>query len=113
MRSLYFCDAVDNSFHADKAGPVFIDGLDKTRELMEKGDDWSNVECSERSRYAILSAEHVGSKRKCNFTFGTGVAVKNTEIINSFFVAQPVGKQKSISYFEMAFGTISHHNCAL
>lgn len=85
---------LQNSFHTDKAGQIFIDGMNKTRQLLEKSDEWTNVECSEQTRYAILSAEHIGSdpeRKKCHFTFGTGVAVKNTEIINTLFAAQPVG----------------------
>lgn len=68
--------------------------MNETQKLMQKSEEWSNVECSEQSRYAILSAEHVFSnseKKKCHFRFGTGVAVKNTEIVNSLFAAQPVG----------------------
>lgn len=71
--------------------------MNETLKLMRDSEEWSNVECSEQSRYAILSAEHVipGSEnRKCHFTFGTGVAVKNTEIIQSLFAAQPVGMRK-------------------
>lgn len=85
---------LDNSFHADKTGSVFIDGMNETVNLMQKSEEWSNVKCSEQSRYAILSADYTGSDsepKKCHFTFGTGVAVKNTEIVNSLFAAQPVG----------------------
>lgn len=71
--------------------------MNETRKLMQKSEEWSNIECSEQSRYAILSADHICSnteKKKCHFTFGTGVTVKNTEIINSLFAAQPVGMRK-------------------
>lgn len=94
MIIINFCVFVDNSFHADKAGSVFIEGMNETRKLMQNSEIWTNIECSEQSRYAILSADHISEKKKCHLTFGTGVTVKNTEIINSLFAAQPVGMRK-------------------
>lgn len=94
--SPFFCIFVENSFHEDKIKSVFIEGMNATQKLMEASEEWSKVEKSEHSRYAILSADHIDCKTiRCHFTFGTGVAVKNTEIISSLFAAQPVGKQKN------------------
>lgn len=97
MTTLFLCVSVDNSFYEDKIKSAFIEGMNVTQKLMEKSEEWSEkVEKSEHSRYAILSAEHIACKIRCTFRFGTGVAVKNTEIIKSLFAAQPVGKRKKI-----------------
>lgn len=93
--NLYFLVTfADNSFHADKAGPIFIEGINETLKLMQKSDEWAGIKCSEQSRYGIISADHTSEKKKCHFRFGTGVAVKNTEIVNGLFAAQPVGMQR-------------------
>lgn len=85
--------SVGDSFHTDKIKSVdIILGMNETQKIMEKSEEWSDVGKSEHSKYAILSAEHIVSKKRCHFTFGTGVAVKNTEIVDSLFAAQPVGK---------------------
>lgn len=71
--------------------------MNETVKLMQKSKEWSNVKCSDQSRYAILSADHISldsEKKTCHFTFGTGVAVKNTEIINCLFAAQPIGMRR-------------------
>lgn len=93
-----FCLPAGNSFNADKSSQVFIEGMNELVKLLQTNEEWSNVDCLGISRYDILSADHMGAnseKKKCHFTFGTGVAVKNTEIINSMFAAQPVGMRKN------------------
>lgn len=79
--------------------------MNETQKLLQKSEEWSNIECSEHSRYAILSADHNSEKKKCHFSFGTGVTVKNTEIINAFFAAQPVGMRR-IPFRKITFITV-------
>lgn len=59
--------------------------------LAQNNNEWSNAECSEQTRYGILSVTHKATNQKCQFSFGTGVSVRNTDILNSLFDAQPVG----------------------
>lgn len=90
---IFFQFFIDNSFNADKTGSVFIQGMSDTVKLMQNNSEWTNIQLSERARHAILSADHIGSgtSKKCQFTFGTGVAVKNTEIVKGLLDAQIVG----------------------
>lgn len=44
----------------------------------------------ELTGYCILSAIHSSSKIQCHFIFGTGVSVRNSEVIKCLFDAQPV-----------------------
>lgn len=94
MRIVFLCIFVDKSFHADKSGPIFVHGMNDTLKLMQKSDEWSVINCSDQSRYGILTVDYTCSgaePKKCRFTFGTGVGVKNTEIVQKIFDAQPVG----------------------
>lgn len=59
--------------------------------LKQSNGEWTDISCSEPTRYGILSATYTATKQQCNFLFGTGVVVRNTEVINSLFTAQPVG----------------------
>lgn len=86
-----FFNSTDNSFHADKSGQTFVNGMNDTMKLLSINNEWSDAECSEQTRYGILSVTHKATNLKCNFTFGTGVGVRNTEVVNSLFEAQPVG----------------------
>lgn len=70
---------------------IFIDGMNAAKKLLEQNMDWTDEECSGITRYSILSATHKATNLKCNFTFGTGVAVRNCDVIMSLFDAQPVG----------------------
>lgn len=81
--------------------------MNEVQKLIQANAFWSNVKCSEQTRYGILSAIYTSSnstQMNCNFSFGTGVAVVNTEVINSLFAAQPVGefdfKRKMIAYLK-------------
>lgn len=68
--------------------------MNEALQLMKQSNDWSNVKCTEQSRYGMLLANHKWPNLKpneCRFMFGTGVAVRNTEVINSLFAAQSVG----------------------
>lgn len=85
---------VDNSFNTDKTGSLFVEGMNEVVKILRKRGNWAKLKCSEQTRYGTLSAEYTSDDLKlieCRFTFGTGVAVKNTEILNSLFAAQPVG----------------------
>lgn len=95
-----------NTYTIDKSGPVFVAGMNDVQKILDKSGDWSDTKCSDQTRYAILSAVNKAKNLKCNFTFGTGVAVRNTDVINTLFAAQPVGmfdwlisKQKWFEYF--------------
>lgn len=100
---MYFSSTV-NSFTTDKSGEVFVKGINDAMKLLQQKDNWSNVHCSEQSRYATLSASYHLSPQSvcspqmlpCKFTFGTGVGVRNTELIESLFAAQPVGELRQI-----------------
>lgn len=81
----------DDSFHKDKAGSVFIDGMNETQKLLTQSGEWRDAKRTEQTRYAILSAVHANTSLQCNFSFGTGVQVRNTEVLSSLFAAQPVG----------------------
>lgn len=76
---------------------MFVSKMNETMKLMLENANWSNVRCSEQTRYGILSADYTATQQPmhCNFSFGTGVSVRNTDVINSLFAAQPVGKFKS------------------
>lgn len=65
--------------------------MNDAQKLLSQSGDWLYATCSEQTRYATLSAVHKGTNIRCHFTFGTGVAVRNTDVINSLFAAQPVG----------------------
>lgn len=68
--------------------------MNRAMQLLEKSADWTTVKCSEQTRYGILSGSHKlnNEKIECRFAFGTGVTVRNSEIINILFAAQPVGQ---------------------
>lgn len=85
-----FHAAVD-SFHIDRSGQIFINGMNEAMKLMQQSNYWTDIKCSEQTRYGILSAVYLPLDLKCHFTFGTGVGVRNTDIIKSLFAAQPVG----------------------
>lgn len=87
-----FPSDVDNTFSTDKSGSIFVNGMNDAQKLLIQSGEWIEAKCSEQTRYAILSAAHKTTNVKCNFSFGTGVAVRNTEVINSMFAAQPVGR---------------------
>ncbi|XP_055299892.1 uncharacterized protein LOC129567252 [Sitodiplosis mosellana] len=85
------------SFNTDKSGQVFVNGMNDTLKFLSNSGEWSDAKCSEQTRYGILSATHTATSLKCNFSFGTGVGVRNTDVINSLFTAQPVARQMVIS----------------
>ncbi|XP_031634243.1 uncharacterized protein LOC116347682 [Contarinia nasturtii] len=86
-----------DSFNTDRRGQVFVAGMDETLKLLQESCDWFNAKCSEQSRYGILSATNSSTNWECNFRFGTGVAVRNSDIISTLFEAQPVARQLVIS----------------
>lgn len=83
---------LDDSFHQDKAAKIFSDGITTAEQLFNKSAEWSEVKCSELTRYGILSVTHNATKIKCRMIFGTGVPVRNTKVVQSLFDAQPVCK---------------------
>lgn len=85
------CLFTDDSFHADKSGHVFVNGMNDTVKLMAQSDDWFVQSCSEQTRYGVLSATFKIMNIKCTFQFGTGVIVRNTDVIKALLDAQPVG----------------------
>lgn len=82
----------DDSFHQDKTGKVYIDGIVNAEELFAQSSNWSDPTCSEQTRYGILSVMHKATKIKCRMIFGTGVPVRNTKVIQCLFDAQPLCK---------------------
>lgn len=85
------CLFTDDSFHADKSGQVFVNGMNDTVKLLAQSDDWFIQGCSEQTRYGVLSATFKIMNVKCTFQFGTGVIVRNTDVIKALLDAQPVG----------------------
>lgn len=73
-------------------GKVYIDGISNAEELFAQSAIWSDVACSDQTRYGILSVTHVPTRTKCRMIFGTGVPVRNSEVVQCLFDAQPVCK---------------------
>lgn len=65
--------------------------------ILSESSYWTNVKCSEEHRYGIVFATAKGFKQKCHFRFGTGVVVRNSEVIAALFDAQPICRQLVIS----------------
>lgn len=70
--------------------------MNDTVKLMQQNSDWKDAKCSEQTRYGILSAIHVPTDMNCHFTFGTGVGVRNSDVVKCLFNTQPVGMFKFI-----------------
>lgn len=81
---------VDATYHQDKTAKVYVDGICTAEELFTKSSAWSDAQCSEQTRYGVLTVTHNATKLKCRMTFGTGVPVRNTLVIRCLFDAQPV-----------------------
>lgn len=60
--------------------------------VLQNTDKWADVKCSEQSRRGIVSAKYVKLGQRCHFRFGTGVVVRNSDVIKSLLNAQPVCK---------------------
>lgn len=80
----------DATYHQDKTAKVYVDGICTAEELFTKSSIWSDVRCSEQTRYGILSVTHNATKIRCRMVFGTGVPVRNTLVVQCLFDVQPV-----------------------
>lgn len=86
------------SFHNDKSGAIFVAGMNDAHKIMVDSNEWSNVKCSEQTRYGILSATHNATNIDCCFTFGTGVFVRNNDLVKSFLDVQKICKKTRIPF---------------
>lgn len=93
-----------DSFHKDKSGGMFVNAMSNVQKILGESNEWSDVKCSEQNRYGVLSAFNKENKLKCHFRFGTGVAVRNSEVIKCLLDAQPV-----CMYFIGIFNKVSNN----
>lgn len=69
---------------------MLVKAMTDVKRILGENNEWSDVKCSEQTRYGVLSATNTKNKLKCHFRFGTGVVVRNSEVIQCLFEAQPV-----------------------
>lgn len=69
---------------------MFLSAMTTVQKILGESNEWSDIKFSEHSRYGVLSAFNTINKLKCHFRFGTGVVVRNSEVIKCLFEAQPV-----------------------
>lgn len=69
---------------------MLVNAMNDVQKILGENDEWSDVKCSEQTRFGVLSAINTKNKLKCHFRFGTGVVVRNSDVIKSLFEAQPV-----------------------
>lgn len=91
LKTRKFCISVD-SYTKDKSGPIFSDAIALAVKLFKSSTEWSDVKCTEPSRYGTIYATHAATDIKCQIIFGTGVPVRNTQVIQCLFTKQPVCK---------------------
>lgn len=87
---------LDDSFNEDKSQKIIMDGLKDTENILKQSESWSNVRYFDRTRQ-FVSGIHESSKILCNLTFGTGVSIYNTQVIQAMFDAQPVCEYKILN----------------
>lgn len=62
------------------------------KKLLERSKEWTAITRSGRIRFHTVSATHKESKINCRFVSGTGVFVKNNDVVNCLLDAQQACK---------------------
>lgn len=101
---MYFLQSLqsDNRFHSNKSGKGIKYQMDNIFHLLTKSSKWMDVKILDCSipRYGILSATHNTTEINCRFAFSSGAVVRNNDVVNCLFDAQPICKITIFSVFK-------------